>query len=383
MPYDIEVQDQTVAFALGPQDEKGRVLSLFSQFTSSEDGQELILKLEAIMNPILHSLNYHIQKEIHPNQISCLLALFETPSKARVYLNEVPLIVKAQIVGPCEKGDPLKMDDIVDIIDMELGDVEITPESGLVFYFTYGWRRGLYFDFGPLFAEPQYIRPPNISAYLASMISHVIYQERFSMTEAEWSILFSHKWFPFSGLGNAILDSLIKQIRFGGNPNTLQERVTQRILEKSDSWLFSWKNKGVFSTHIGVLEKAIEHYKNADFLSTTLLLMPRIEGILRSYQKMRRDNPKFKPKSLTETAVEARINLPKSLLLPEKFRKYLEDIYFAGFNPRDLESEVSRNSVAHGVASEFELNEKTASFAIMIVHQLFYLCEDSNQQNNT
>ena len=382
MPYDIEVLDQIIAFASGQHDSDGRILALFSQFTSSEDGQELICKLEAIVNPIISSLAHHIGKEIQPNQVSTLLALFEDSSKAKVFYNEIPLILKAQISRKCDKGEPLTRDDIVDIIDMDLGDIEIPRQSGLVFYFAHGWRRGLYFDFGPILGEPQYIRPSAISAYLASMIAHVSYQERFSLTEVEWQRMFSYRWFPFSGLGNGILDSLINQIRHNENPDILQERITQRISNKSESWLSSWKSKGVFSTHIGTLEKAVDHFRKADYLSTSLMLMLRIEGILRSYQKIRSDNPKFRPQFLTEAAVSSRTHLPKSLLLPEKFYKYLEEIYFSGFNPLESEAEASRNSIAHGVASEKDLNEKTASLAMLIIHQLFYLCDEKTQDSS-
>jgi len=48
---------------------------------------------------------------------------------------------------------------------------------------------------------------------------------------------------------------------------------------------------------------------------------------------------------------------PNSLLLPERFKRYLLDVYFADFNPANP-SGLSRNTASHGVVPDVALNRK-------------------------
>jgi hypothetical protein len=62
-----------------------------------------------------------------------------------------------------------------------------------------------------------------------------------------------------------------------------------------------------------------------------------------------------------------------SLLLPNNFRRYLEDVYFAHFDPNNPDV-LSRHSVAHGVAPADDYSLKGASVGLLILDQLsFYL----------
>ena len=73
-----------------------------------------------------------------------------------------------------------------------------------------------------------------------------------------------------------------------------------------------------------------------------------------------------------------KIENEECLLLPRKFSAYLRDVYFAGFNPGDQDIDVSRHSVAHGVASTSVFNRKSALVGILVAHQLFY-CLDNQR----
>jgi hypothetical protein len=60
-----------------------------------------------------------------------------------------------------------------------------------------------------------------------------------------------------------------------------------------------------------------------------------------------------------------------SWLLPDGFRRFLEEAYIADFEP-GKPAKLSRNSVGHGVASQEEFREKGACLSLLIVHQLFF-----------
>jgi len=70
------------------------------------------------------------------------------------------------------------------------------------------------------------------------------------------------------------------------------------------------------------------------------------------------------------------------LLLPHRFAAYLRDIYFANFNPVAQDIDVSRHSVAHGVATASDFNQKSAVLGILVIHQLFYFLENHRENKS-
>lgn len=62
---------------------------------------------------------------------------------------------------------------------------------------------------------------------------------------------------------------------------------------------------------------------------------------------------------------------PKPLILPEMFRKYLNDVYFANFDPKKPKG-MSRNTVSHGVAATSDFDKKNACITILILEQIFF-----------
>ena len=106
-------------------------------------------------------------------------------------------------------------DDIADIVHLDLG-VDIPEDAGFIFVFSVGWRKGLFFDYGPI-GPAQEPRLYDVGSVLAQAYAHVLFQELFSITEVEWGCLFASKWFPFAGLTKATTDGLISlhQVRLG------------------------------------------------------------------------------------------------------------------------------------------------------------------------
>ena len=145
--------------------------------------------------------------------------------------------------------------------------------------------------------------------------------------------------------------------------------------------LESWRNHSSFLPHSKILERAVERFNKDDPVSCTGLLFPRIEGILRTHHSRFGTTNRIHPNKLIQTAVATKIENEKSALLPHRFSAYLHDVYFAHFSPAEQDVEVSRHSVAHGVASASMFDQKSAVIGILIVQQLFYFLE--NRMENT
>jgi hypothetical protein len=59
------------------------------------------------------------------------------------------------------------------------------------------------------------------------------------------------------------------------------------------------------------------------------------------------------------------------LLLPNRFSTFLREVFFEQFDPKNPEN-LSRNTVAHGVAQVVDFNMKAATLGFLILEQLSY-----------
>ena len=171
-------------------------------------------------------------------------------------------------------------------------------------------------------------------------------------------------------------------MRSGWEPDELLDDIVLEIKDNVPRMLQGWRSHSSFKPHVDILERAIEGFRNDDYIVCTGLLYLRIEGILRTHLdgETRRQTTQ---KKLVEAAVGAKLGNEQSALLPHRFQDYLREIYFANFSPASKDdAEVSRNSVAHGTATASRFNRKSAVIGILIVHQLFYFLENRTNGAN-
>ena len=138
-------------------------------------------------------------------------------------------------------------------------------------------------------------------------------------------------------------------IRSGWNPDEKLDDIVSEIQSRISEMLIDWEKGAIFLPHMGILNHAVERFRAQDFISCTALLFPRIEGIIRTHCISIKDTNSLSQAKLVESAVAAKIDKERSLLLPRRFASYLDEVYFAHFDPSKIEVPVSRNSVGHGV----------------------------------
>ena len=330
------------------------------EFTSTEDGQYFIQRLEGLPNNILQRL----PSQIKPSQVDHMLAICHRDGKADVYVNELDICLKVRAARSVEAGGEVLKDDIADVERLELG-VSIPSDTGFAFVFSVGWRKGFFYDFKPICGPDPQPRQYDVGAVLGQVYCHVLFQERFSISDTEWDRLFEAKWFPFVGLSHDTIDTLINHIRSGWNLDEELDNIVSETKSRLPQMLDGWRSKSSFLPHMKILERAIERFQNDDHVSCTGLLFPRIEGILRTHHTSLGTQACPSPNSLTKSAVASKIENDKSLLLPHRFASYLQDVYFADFNPNAQDIDVSRHSVGHGVAAASKFDQKSAVIGIL------------------
>src|SRR5687767_14639650 len=142
MPFDIDLGMPPAGYALSAAREAETARVQYLEFTSSEDGQHFIQRLEGFPDDVLRKVS--VRRQISPSQVDSMLAIIRRDGKATVYLNEVPQNVLIQIARPIEKGAAVMKSDIVDVDRLELG-VEVPADNGVLFLFSVGWRKGLFY----------------------------------------------------------------------------------------------------------------------------------------------------------------------------------------------------------------------------------------------
>ena len=346
-------------------------------FASTADGNMFVRLLEQFPTEILSKLPH----KPRPSQVDSLLAIISPTGTAHVYVNEVNAIMTTRVSRAVRAGQPVPKDDISDIQQLEFDKIEIPKDAGMLLFFSVGWRRGLYYDFGPLVGKEKQPRQYDLAKVLGGVYAQVLFQERFLIGDADWAALFAAQWFLFIGLPHPLIDSMISHVQANWDVDDLLEEIASEVKRRTPSMLSSWRKHEAFEPHIDIVETAIARFLADDYISCTGLLYLRIEGILRTYHRSRHsEQGKTPTKKLASSAVAAKRDDPdlRSLVLPERFEAYLNEVYFRDFKPGDEDIPVSRHSVSHGEASSDKFNLKSSVISILIIHQLFYTFEQES-----
>ena len=187
MPVEIDLGMPPAGYAAAPKRATDTTAVIqFREFTSTEDGQHFIRRLEGIPSDIIEKL----PTPTSASQVDHLLALCRRDGTATVYLNELEFRASVRWRGArsIEAGEPVTENDFVDVERLELG-VQVPKNVGALFVFSVGWRKGLFYDFGPVGGPSPRPREEDISVVLGRCFCHVLFQERFRISDSEWDKL--------------------------------------------------------------------------------------------------------------------------------------------------------------------------------------------------
>jgi hypothetical protein len=373
MPWDIDLGMPPAGYSVTGARAGERFELQQIESTSTEDGQHFIKRLEGLPSEILAKLP--APAKVSASYVDNMLAICYSTGRATVYVNEVAQIARVRVNRRINKSELVNKSDIADIDTLELS-VPVPPDAGFLFLFSVGWRKGLVYDFEPIGQSNPPRRAYDVARFLGQAYCHVLFQERFSLSDDDWTALFASKWFPFAGLRDDTINDLIAHVRAGWGAAEVVPRVAAELNERLPQTLESWRALSVFGDHVPILERAVERFQQHDYASCTALLFPRIEGILRTNHARIAAPSKPTPENLIRSAVATKIEREKSLLHARRFAQYLTEVFFANFNPEEREIALSRHSVAHGVADAAAFNQESALLAILVVNQLFYMLDD-------
>jgi hypothetical protein len=211
MPHEIVFDDLPAGYSLSYTKKGEKALVRTIEFTSSEDGDEFIARLEGFPPQILSMLTS--SANFKPSTVDHLLAIIRRDKTATVYVNELSISAYARVKRGVEKDAPVFFDDIADIERLIIDNVSIPSDAGFAFLFSCGWRKGLFYDFSPLASETLENRNYDLEVLLGHYWSYLTFQYFFKIRDNEWDQMFNQKWFPFISLQSTTVQSIINHIR--------------------------------------------------------------------------------------------------------------------------------------------------------------------------
>ena len=341
----------------------GRVATRF--FLSTEDGQKFVLCTEGVIGGILRELPIRIP----PSQIDHLLAIIRRDGTASVFVNDIPISFMGVPRRDLKAGDGVSIDDLYQINSVTLGDIEIPVDAGVVFLFSLGWRKGLYFDMMPVVDHAIDRSDTNFADLCGQLYSALAFQERLKLSDQDWDALLRREWFPFAGMPLDLLKQVIVHARQNWDESKVVDKCELLLQSHVPAAIQAWSNYPAFLNHSPILQRAWDHFANSDWLSCIALLAPRIEGILRDY--LDRVKPATKPtqSELARASMHEHMDSFASVLLPQRFVDYLMSSHFKPFSKGTI-ADATRHAVAHGVADPLEFTKKRAVLDWFVIWQL-------------
>lgn len=144
MPIPFQLIERLVGFCTNAAEAGGQAEVIFRELIGPEEGH-LMNRLEQLQGCLFSK----IPGLPPPYQINNLLIIINSDLSAVAYINELDIVILATPNRAIGKGEDVYKKDIADITSVDIG-VAIPADAAFVLVQSSGWRRSLFYDFGPL-----------------------------------------------------------------------------------------------------------------------------------------------------------------------------------------------------------------------------------------
>ncbi len=364
MKYELELSELPCGYAASSTKEGQTAEIIVKHFSSSEDGDDFIRILESFPSQLLAMAP---EEKVLPSQVDNLLAIISKDKKAKVFINEIA--VKAQIrpKRSIKAGENVLIDDVASIERIDFDGLQISNSVGIIYLFSSGWRKGVFFDFAPL-APKGAERTYDVGVLLGKYFAYLNFQSVLQISEKEWTKILRKKFFPFTALSVAKRQKFLNYIRNNWRIDSLFCEFEEVILASLSNFRERWKKWYSDRKEYVSLHRALDRFSKKDYISCCSILYPRIEGILRNFHRKGMTGKGASEKNLIQSLLRNSED-GGSLLIPEKFALFLEKVYFSSFTP-NKPIPLSRHSVAHGEVPIQSFNKRGAVTIILTLDQI-------------
>jgi hypothetical protein len=341
-------------------------------FYTDFDGDFFFTCLDQISELILSNwLNKNKMKE---SKISNCLIFIDEKSQADVFVN-CPTFMEVSIKDSSKVQNYVRREDIKDIQKVFFSGVKMRSNVAVIYIFSNRWRKGIYFNFLPIDPINPAPVPTNLFVVFGACHTCLAFPEIYQYNNSPEikAKLYNAGWFPFIRILGKPFTEIMNRLKNNLPLSDIETLIVESFDDKTVKIMYnSWILNQLFKKRETFLKKGIDEYFERDYISSIHVLYPCIEGILQdlSYEvKVHGDSGDRLATKLISYLKSK--NPDTQLLLPENFKQYLIESYFAKFNRKSEEIEVSRHSIAHGAATNVDDYTQIKTLqALLILDQL-------------
>ena len=379
MPYDVHLEKLPAGIA-AEHFEAGDVANIIvSSFISDENGMFFYKFLDNFSSQFLGPFT---QSGRSLSQIDHCLVLINKNKHAKVYVNELQIGLNLIIKREAKAGEGINKLDVAGLIEVFFNQITLPQDNGIIFYFSVGWKRGLFFDFRPLH-EPD-AALGEIGNKLARYFEYLLFQEIYTVEPSVWDELYKLGWFPFISILDGNFENLLLRVADKQPIDSTEQMIINSFDgDKISQLLEKFRKKQFLNHHIDIIAVGIERYQEGDYVSSINNIWPRVEGILTlTYTKHNKNSNQYKLLENMSQAVANELISP-TIFLPYQFKEYLQRYYFKNYSLRKQQFDLSRHSIGHGTSKSGEYSQKRALLGILMIDQLsYYLSLEKTQISN-
>ena len=145
MPIPFQLTQRVVGFAASTASGGEPVQVIYRELIAPSEPAHLIARLERMQRALFD----FIPGLPYPSIIDHLVVIIHPDLSAIAYVNELQITAMVKPKRNIAAGEPVHAGDIEDISSINLG-IEVPDDSAVVVLRSNGWRRSLFFDFGPI-----------------------------------------------------------------------------------------------------------------------------------------------------------------------------------------------------------------------------------------
>lgn len=378
--YEVQLKERIAGYSVSAAKAGEKVQVQFSGATSTEDGDLHLKYLNGFPQTILSML----EKEFQPSDIKSMVVLISKDLKAKIYINEVEVYAQAFAKAKkIEKGQAVGKDDISGFDRIQLSGIEFPEDHAYFCILSLGWDKAYIFDFSPLDDQLDRKIEYDVEKLLGSYFSYLSFGSIHKIPASDWDNILRQNWFPFYALKFSTVELIVSYARAEWNIDELINKIESDILFYIEERKPIWDNDENLSPFVCFLESALSRHKADDFLSSSSIIYPKIEALIR--KDFVTDNPNKEGRqqnALVEHITEKTLRSISALttFIPDKFKRYLEECYFKDFSVSGDDNPVSRHSVAHGASTIDKFDKKASLLGLLVFSQIAeYIQQSSNK----
>ncbi len=326
----------------------------------------------AIMQEIDNMFLYPLATvKVAPDSLSNFLILLSR-SEAHIKINKNAFDLSGIVRSELEAGQELTLDRFYAFTKVDFLETEITAGQGIIFFYTHGWKRGVYIN---LLSRDQPDYPLEIiQKDLAAMMNELVLGQTFFSPEILQGLL-GHHWFPFVSIPSRILKKLIYRVLHGGEIKPAEDAIMAYLTpDKLESRWQEWGTHPQALPLQDFFRMALNHYRAAEYLICIDLLWPKIAEILPSLDAETQHKIQ---QSLTQGVYGdfGAYLLQISAVYSSELHDYLNRLYDRRFEDHVPEDLLNSPILTQSAVEPTDDSQKKALIAFLILDQIFVLIQ--------